>query len=359
MTSIDELKERTNQLRTKFEAELSAAKDAPALQALRDRFLGRKAGEVTALFKELGKIASEAKKEAGFALNSLKELCEAKLGEAGERVERSVRESRLGSERIDVSLPGRPRPSGGKHPLTLVREEVEDVFIGLGFDIFDGPEVDDDFHCFEALNMPADHPARDMQDTFYLEGAPPRLLRTHTSTGQIRSMLTNENPPVVRVLCPGRTFRRDDDITHSPMFHQFEGLVVNEGITLGDLMGTLETFIHAVFGKEYPVRFRPSYFPYTEPSVEVDMGCSTCKGRKTGCRVCKETGWLEILGSGMVHPAVFEAVNRRLGKVVYDPEKVSGFAFGSGIERIAMIKYGISDIRLFYESDLRFLEQFA
>jgi len=198
-----------------------------------------------------------------------------------------------------------------------------------------------------------------MQDTFYLEGAPPRLLRTHTSTGQIRSMLANENPPGVRVLCPGRVFRRDDDITHSPMFHQFEGLVVDYGISLGDLMGTLETFIHRLFGKEYPVRFRPSYFPYTEPSVEVDMGCSTCRGRRTGCRVCKQTGWVEILGSGMVHPAVFESVNTRLGKVVYDPAKVSGFAFGTGIERVAMIKYGVSDIRLFYESDVRFLEQFS
>jgi phenylalanyl-tRNA synthetase alpha chain len=359
MTSIDELKKRAHELREKLEGQLSSANDAAGVQALRDRFLGRKAGEVTALFKEMGKIAAEAKKEAGEALNALKEFSETKIGEAEARLETRLRESRLSSERIDVSLSGRARPSGSKHPLTLVREEVEDVFIGLGFDIFDGPEVDDDFHCFEALNMPADHPARDMQDTFYLEGAPPRLLRTHTSTGQIRSMLANENPPGVRVLCPGRVFRRDDDITHSPMFHQFEGLVVDEGIALGDLMGTLETFIHALFGKEYPVRFRPSYFPYTEPSVEVDMGCSTCKGRKTGCRVCKETGWVEILGSGMVHPAVFESVNARLGKVVYDPAKVSGFAFGTGIERVAMIKYGVSDIRLFYESDLRFLEQFS
>ena len=359
MSSLDDLKKRAHELRERLEGQLASATDPAAVQAVRDRFLGRKAGDVTALFNDLGKLAPEARKEAGEALNALKEFGEAKIGEAEAALERWVRDSRLVSERIDVSLPGRARASGSKHPLTLVREEVEDVFIGMGFDIFDGPEVDDDFHCFEALNMPADHPARDMQDTFYLEGVPPRLLRTHTSTGQIRSMLANENPPGVRVLCPGRTFRRDDDITHSPMFHQFEGLVVGEGITLGDLMGTLETFIHAVFGPEYPVRFRPSYFPYTEPSVEVDMGCSTCKGRKTGCRVCKQTGWVEILGSGMVHPAVFEAVNKRLGKVVYDPEKVSGFAFGSGIERLAMIKYGISDIRLFYESDLRFLEQFS
>ncbi len=359
MSSVDDLKKRAHELRERLEGQLASASDSASLQTLRDRFLGRKSGEVTALFKELGKVSAEARKETGEALNALKEFSEAKIGEAEARFARRQRESRLSSERIDVSLPGRARASGGKHPLTLVREEVEDVFIGLGFDIFDGPEVDDDYHCFEALNMPVDHPARDMQDTFYLEGEPPRLLRTHTSTGQIRSMLANENPPGVRVLCPGRTFRRDDDITHSPMFHQFEGLVVDRGITLGDLMGTLEAFIHALFGKEHPVRFRPSYFPYTEPSVEVDMECSTCNGGKTGCRVCKQTGWLEILGSGMVHPAVFESVNARLGKVVYDPAEVSGFAFGSGMERLAMIKYGISDIRLFYESDLRFLEQFS
>jgi len=359
LSSLDDLKRRAHELRERLEGHLSSSEDTASLQAVRDRFLGRKSGEVTALFKELGKLAAEGRKEAGEALNALKEFSEAKIGEAEVRLQRTLRESRLAAEKIDVSLPGRARAQGGKHPLTLVREEVEDVFIGLGFDIFDGPEVDDDFHCFEALNMPADHPARDMQDTFYLEGAPPRLLRTHTSTGQIRSMLANENPPGVRVLCPGRVFRRDDDITHSPMFHQFEGLVVDRGITLGDLMGTLEAFIHALFGKEYPVRFRPSYFPYTEPSVEVDMGCSTCKGRKTGCRVCKQTGWVEILGSGMVHPAVFESVNQRLGRVVYDPDEVSGFAFGTGIERVAMIKYGISDIRLFFESDVRFLEQFS
>jgi phenylalanyl-tRNA synthetase alpha chain len=359
VASLDELKQRARELRERLDAELSSASDSAGLQSVKDRFLGRKAGEVTSLFKDLGKMAAEARKDAGEVLNALKEAAETRIGEAQARLETKLRSSRLASEQIDVTLPGRSQASGSKHPLTLVREEVEDIFLGMGFDLFDGPEVDDDFHCFEALNMPPDHPARDMQDTFYLEGQPPRLLRTHTSTGQIRSMLANENPPGVRVLCPGRVFRRDDDITHSPMFHQFEGLVVDEGVTLGHLMGTLETFIQRLFGKNHPVRFRPSYFPYTEPSVEVDMGCSTCKGRRTGCRVCKETGWVEILGSGMVHPAVFEAVNKKLGKVVYDPEKVSGFAFGSGIERMAMIKYGISDIRLFYESDVRFLEQFS
>lgn len=362
--SLDELRSRAAELKTALEAQLQkleeqAVEDSSALQSLRDRFLGRKAGEVTTLFKSLGKLVETERKDAGASLNSLKEFCETKLAQAEARLDRAMRASRLSSETIDITLPPRARARGSKHPLTIVRERVEDIFIGMGFDIFDGPEVDDDFHCFEALNMPPDHPARDMQDTFYLEGEPPRLLRTHTSTGQIRSMLANPHPPSVRVLCPGKVFRRDDDITHSPMFHQFEGLVVDEGITLGDLMGTLETFIHRLFGPEYPVRFRPSYFPYTEPSVEVDMGCSTCQGRATGCRVCKQTGWVEILGSGMVHPAVFEAVNARLGRVVYDPAKVTGFAFGTGIERVAMIKYGVSDIRLFYESDIRFLEQWV
>src|SRR5438093_785481 len=207
----------------------------------------------------------------------------------------------------------------------------------------------------QALNMPPDHPARDMQDTFYLEGGV-ALLRTHTSTGQIRYMLSNPHPPRVRIICPGKVYRRDDDITHSPMFQQVEGLVVGPGITLADLKGTIEAFLHALFGPQYPVRFRSSFFPYTAPSVEADLGCVVCGGK--GCRVCKGTGWLEILGSGMVHPAVFEAVNKRLGRVVYDPEEVTGFAFGLGIERVAMMRHGVDDIRLFYGNDLRFLEQF-
>jgi phenylalanyl-tRNA synthetase alpha chain len=238
-----------------------------------------------------------------------------------------------------------------------VRIRLEDIFVGMGYEVFDGPEVDDDYHCFEALNMPPDHPARDMQDTFYLKGRRDLLLRTHTSTGQIRYMLANPHPPLVRIICPGKCYRRDEpDLTHSPMFHQIEALVVGRGITLGDLKGTIETFLRALFGPRQAVRFRSSFFPYTEPSVEVDLGCIACGG--AGCRVCKGTGWLEIMGSGMVHPAVFEAVNRRLGKVVYDPDEVTGFAFGLGIERVAILLHDVGDIRLFYESDLRFLEQF-
>jgi phenylalanyl-tRNA synthetase alpha chain len=233
----------------------------------------------------------------------------------------------------------------------------------MGYEVYDGPEVEDDYHCFEALNMPPDHPARDMQDTFYLQGGGGVLLRTHTSTAQIRYMLANPHPPYVRIICPGKVFRRDDDVTHSPMFQQIEALVVGPGITLGDLKGTVEAFLHALFGPGFPVRFRSSFFPYTEPSVEVDLGCVVCGGSGyleggAACRVCKTTGWLEIMGSGMVHPAVFEAVNARLGRAVYDPDQVSGFAFGLGIERVAMVRHGIDDIRLFYENDLRFLEQF-
>jgi phenylalanyl-tRNA synthetase alpha chain len=240
--------------------------------------------------------------------------------------------------------------------LTRTRQELEDIFLSMGYEVYDGPEVEDDYHCFEALNMPPDHPARDMQDTFYLAGGSGLLLRTHTSSGQIRYMLDNAHTPDVRIICPGKVYRRDDDITHSPMFNQIEGLVVGPGITLGDLKGTIEAFCHQLFGADYPVRFRPSFFPDPEPSVEADLGCIVCGGK--GCRVCKGTGWLEILGSGMVDPAVFEQVNTRLGRVVYDPEKVTGFAFGMGIERVAMVRYGVDDIRLFFLGDLRFLEQF-
>ncbi len=356
MTDLGDLKLRVKALREEFEAALARAADRASLQALRDRFVGRKSGAVTALMKSLGALAEDVRRDAGRELNALREHVEARLEEVRERLEAHVRDERLARERVDLTLPGRVPPLGRRHPLTAVRHELEDVFLSMGYEIYDGPEVDDDYHCFEALNMPPDHPARDMQDTFYLEGRNDLLLRTHTSTGQIRYMLGNPHPPLVRIICPGKVFRRDNDITHSPMFQQIEGLVVGPGISLGDLKGTIEAFLHAIFGAQYPVRFRSSYFPYTEPSVEADLGCVVCGG--SGCRVCKKTGWLEILGSGMVDPAVFEAVNARLGEVVYDPEVVTGFAFGLGIDRVAMVKYGVDDIRLFYEGDLRFLEQF-
>jgi len=350
-----DLKDKVRALRADFDRELKAVRDSSALQALRDRYVGRKAGALTALMKTLGALTADARRQAGQELNHLKDEVEQALERAKDSLESSLKEGRLTRERVDITLPGRIPPHGRRHPLTAAREDLEDIFLAMGYEIFDGPEVEDDYHCFEALNMPPDHPARDMQDTFYLaEGG--LLLRTHTSSGQIRYMLANPHPPDVRIICPGKVYRRDDDITHSPMFQQIEGLVVGKGITLGDLKGTIEAFLHALFGAQFPVRFRPSYFPYTEPSVEVDLGCVVCGGK--GCRVCKQTGWLEIMGSGMVHPAVFEAVNARLGRVVYDPEEVTGFAFGLGIERVAMVRHGIDNIRLFYESDLRFLEQF-
>jgi phenylalanyl-tRNA synthetase alpha chain len=356
--SLDAIRAKVRALREEFRRAAGEVRDGAALQALRDGMLGRRSGAVTGLLKTLGQLEEQARRDAGRELNALKDEVESRLGALAAELERRGRDERLASERLDLSLPGRPAPFGRRHPLTVVREELEDVFVSMGYEVYEGPEVDDDYHCFEALNMPPDHPARDMQDTFYLEGGTGFLLRTHTSTGQIRYLLSNPHPPEVRIICPGKVFRRDDDATHSPMFQQVEGLVVGPDITLGHLKGTIEAFLHAIFGAQFPVRFRPSFFPYTEPSVEADLGCTVCGGERTGCRVCKGTGWLEILGSGMVHPALFEAVNARVGRVVYDPEEVTGFAFGLGIERVAMVRHGIDHIRLFYESDLRFLEQF-
>ena len=352
---FEDLGTRVKQLRADFERAVDEARGPEGLQSVRDQFLGRKSGAVTALLKSLGGLAADARKEAGRELNALKDDLETRLDELRLRLDAQGREAVLARERIDITLPERRPRRGQRHPLTSVREELEDIFVSMGYEVYDGPEVEDDYHCFEALTMPPDHPARDMQDTFYLAGGQ-GLLRTHTSSAQIRYMLANRHPPDVRIICPGKVYRRDDDVTHSPMFQQIEALLVGPGISLADLKGTIEAFLHALFGPQYPVRFRSSFFPYTEPSVEVDLGCIVCGSK--GCRVCKGTGWVEIMGSGMVHPAVFEAVNARLGRVVYDPDVVSGFAFGLGIERVAMMRHGIDDIRLFYENDLRFLEQF-
>lgn len=354
--SSHDVKQKVLALRADFEAALAQAKDAAGLQAVRDRFLGRKAGAVTGLLKSLASLPEETRRDAGRELNALKDDLEGHLEVARTSLESRVRSEQLVHESLDVTLPGRLPARGHRHPLTTTREELEDIFVAMGYEVYDGPEVEDDFHCFEALNMPKDHPARDMQDTFYLEGRGDLLLRTHTSTSQIRYMIANSHPPEVRIICPGKVYRRDNDITHSPMFQQIEGLVVGPGISLGDLKGTIEAFLHALFGPQFAVRFRSSFFPYTEPSVEADLACVVCGG--SGCRVCKQTGWIEILGSGMVDPAVFDAVNARLGCLVYDSEQVTGFAFGLGIDRVAMIRHGIDDIRLFYGNDLRFLEQF-
>jgi phenylalanyl-tRNA synthetase alpha chain len=355
--ALDDLLAKVRALREEFERTLADVRETAAVQGLRDRFLGRRSGSVTGLMKTLGGLAEDARREAGRELNALKAELESRLDEVGARLEKASREDSVARERIDVTLPGRAPALGRRHVLTTTREELEDIFVSMGYEVYEGREVEDDYHCFEALNMPPDHPARDMQDTFYLDGRTDVLLRTHTSSAQIRYMLDNPHPPEVRIICPGKVYRRDSDITHSPMFQQIEMLVVGRGITLGDLKGTVEAFLHRLFGAEYPVRARPSYFPYTEPSVEFDLGCVVCGGK--GCRVCKQTGWLEIMGSGMVDPAVYEAVNRKLGRVVYDPEEVTGFAFGLGIDRVAMVRHGIDDIRLFYENDLRFLEQFG
>jgi phenylalanyl-tRNA synthetase alpha chain len=362
--TLSELEARVGELRALFESKrvarradlMSGSEGKAALENLHVEFLGRRSGALSLLMKTLGQFGPNERGRAGQLLNALKREIEEGLEQAegwsGDG------EGREDLKRLDdLSLPGRVPRLGRVHPLSAVREDLEDIFVSMGYLVYEGREVEDDYHCFEALNMPADHPARDMQDTFYVEGGEGVVLRTHTSSAQIRYMLDNPHPPRVRIICPGRVFRRDDDITHSPMFQQIEGLVVGPGIHLGHLKGTIEAFLHAIFGEHFPVRFRPSFFPYTEPSVEADLGCVVCGGK--GCRVCKNTGWLEILGSGMVHPAVFEAVNERLGRKVYDPEEVTGFAFGIGIERVAMMRHGVDDIRLFYANDLRFLEQFA
>ncbi len=345
-TSVEDLKQQ-------FHAALDAARTPAALKALRDDYLGRKHGRVTALVKSIATAPPEDRRTLGAAANTLKQQIEQalKAREAG------VAADARPADALDVTLPGRRGWTGRRHPLTQVRERVEDIFMAMGYQVIEGPEVEDDWHNFEALNMPAAHPARDMQDTLYLsspvpapdDGRAATLLRTHTSGMQIRYMEQHEPP--VRIIAPGRVYRRDNfDATHTPMFTQVEGLVVDEDITLGDLKGTLNAFAEEFFDARVATRFRPSFFPYTEPSAELDVECQGCSGR--GCPLCKQTGWIEILGCGMVHPAVFEAVG-------YDPDRYTGFAFGVGIERLALRLYGVDDIRMFYENDLRFLEQVA
>jgi phenylalanyl-tRNA synthetase alpha chain len=314
------------------------------LQQIKARFLGRK-GELTAIMKGMGGLPAEERPAFGALANEVKDRLEALFAARLDELRASDLQRRLAAERIDVTLPGRRMRRGSKHPVTLVTGEIVAIFASLGFGVAEGPEVERDFYNFEALNMPRDHPARDMQDTFYVSDDV--VLRTHTSPVQVRTMLNQ--PPPVRVVAPGTVYRRDSDITHSPMFHQIEGFLVDRQVTFGDLKGILTAFITEYFGAGTGVRFRPSFFPFTEPSAEVDIQCVICGGG--GCRVCKQSGWLEILGSGMIDPEVFKAVG-------YDPEVYTGFAFGMGIERIAMLKYGVNDLRLFYENDLRFLKQF-
>jgi phenylalanyl-tRNA synthetase alpha chain len=322
--------------------EVRGAADPEALEALRVKYLGRK-GALTQVLRGLKDLDPDSRRQVGAAANRAKERLEAALAGALTALKEAA--ARAGAPGVDVTLPGRRSPLGRLHPLTRTMEEICDIFLHLGFEAVTGPEVELDWYNFEALNIPPDHPARDMQDTFYFNDKV--LLRTHTSPMQIRVM--EKRQPPVRIIAPGKVYRRDSDMTHSPMFHQVEGLLVDRGVTFADLKGVLTAFVHQMFGSEVSLRFRPSYFPFTEPSAEIDIACVICRGE--GCRVCKITGWLEVLGAGMVHPAVFEAVG-------YDPEEYTGFAFGLGVERLAMLKYGIDDIRLFFDNDLRFLRQF-
>jgi phenylalanyl-tRNA synthetase alpha chain len=339
------VKDRLDALQREFDAALAAAGTSlAAVDAVRVRFLGKK-GELTALLKGLSALSDVDRPAAGSAINALKAAVEAALEGAKEAATRRAGAAALAKDVIDITLPGRRPPCGSLHPVTQTRRELERIFRSMGFSVEVGPEVEDDFHNFEALNLPPGHPARDASDTFYLDGG--LLLRTHTSPVQIRTM--ERTKPPIRMICPGRVYRKDLDATHLPMFHQLEALVVDEGISLADLKGTCAAVWSRFFGDDVAIRLRPAYFPFVEPGCEFDISCRVCGG--AGCRACKDTGWLELGGAGMVHPAVFEAVG-------IDPERYTGFAFGLGIDRIAMMRFGIDDLRLTIENDVRFLRQF-
>ncbi len=325
--------------------EITQAEDISRLEALRVHYLGKK-GVLTEYLKSLGNLAPELRPQAGQAINRAKDEVLTAIAAHRSSLENSDLEARLGSESIDVTLPGRGQASGGLHPITLTLARIEVLFASVGFARAEGPEIEDDYHNFEALNIPAHHPARAMHDTFYFDAH--TLLRTHTSPVQIRAMMNQ--PPPLRLIAPGRVYRCDSDLTHTPMFHQVEGLMVDKNVSFADLKGILDDFLQGFFEQDLKVRFRPSYFPFTEPSAEVDIACVMCKG--AGCRVCGQSGWLEVLGCGMVHPRVFQNVG-------IDSERYTGFAFGMGVERLAMLRYGVNDLRLFFENDLRFLRQFA
>ena len=336
--------ENLDQLTNQAKLAIEQAGSIPILDSVRVEYLGKK-GRITELLKGLGKLSVEERPKAGAIINVVKkELQNLITVKKSALVDRVIAEQ-LAEQTIDVSLPGRGQEPAGLHPVTRVIERIEDFFASIGFDVVEGPEIEDDYHNFEALNIPAHHPARAMHDTFYINDV--TVLRTHTSPVQVRVMENNDPP--LKVVCPGRVYRCDSDLTHTPMFHQVEGLLIDERSTFADLKGLVEDFLKVFFEKELAVRFRPSYFPFTEPSAEVDIACVMCNGQ--GCRVCSYTGWLEVMGCGMVHPKVFE-------RSKIDIERFSGFAFGMGVERLAMLRYGVNDLRLFFENDLRFLEQF-
>ncbi len=323
---------------------VAEANELAALDHIRVEYLGKK-GQITAQLKSLGKLCAEERPAAGAKINEAKVQVQDAMNARKADLESAAINAQLAADTVDVTLPGREAERGSLHPVTHTLNRIEDIFVRAGYSVEQGPEVEDDFHNFEALNIPSHHPARAMHDTFYVDDR--HVLRTHTSPVQIRTMLKRSGP--LKVICPGRVYRCDSDLTHTPMFHQVEGLVVDKDVSFADLKGVVSQFLRTFFEADVPVRFRPSYFPFTEPSAEMDIQCTHCKGE--GCRVCKQTGWLEVGGCGMVHPNVFKACD-------INPEEVSGFAFGMGVERLAMLRYGIKDLRMFFENDLEFLQQF-
>ena len=340
------MKEQIEQIKVNALKEIEQAKDLKELNEVNVKYLGKK-GELTAVLRGMGALSAEERPVIGSLVNVVRDEIQSELNNKEEKFKAEEMEAKLAKEKIDITLPSNKIKRGSKHPLNRIIEEVEDIFVGMGYDVVDGPELETDEYCFERLNLPKGHPARDMQDSFYI--TPEYLLRTQTSAVQARVMMANKEKTPIRVICPGKVYRRDDDATHSHQFAQVEGLVIDEKISLADLKGTLEVFMKKMLGEKTKLRFRPSYFPFTEPSYEVDVSCFKCGGK--GCNLCKQTGWIELLGSGMVHPNVLKMNG-------YDPEKYTGFAFGTGLDRLAMFKYGITDIRLLYQNDVRFLNQF-
>ena len=340
------MKEEIENLKKQALEEIANSKNSKELNDLRVKYLGKK-GELTGLLRGMGNLSPEERPKMGALVNSAKQEIENEIQEKEKELAEKELQEKVEKEEIDITLPSQKIKRGSKHPLNRVIEEVEDLFVSMGYDVVSGPELETDEYCFERLNLPKGHPARDMQDSFYI--TPEYLLRTQTSAVQARTMMANEKKTPIRVIVPGKTFRREDDATHSHQFNQVEGLVIDKNISLADLKGTLEVFMKKMLGQNTELRFRPSYFPFTEPSYEVDVTCFKCGGK--GCNLCKQTGWIELLGSGIVHPNVL----RMNG---YDPDKYSGFAFGVGLDRLAMFKYGITDIRLLYQNDVRFLKQF-
>ncbi|MEI6603588.1 MAG: phenylalanine--tRNA ligase subunit alpha [Clostridia bacterium] len=339
------MREQLMQIRQNASDALAQANSVAAIEEIRIQFLGKK-GDLTAVLRGMGALSAEERPLIGQLANEVRAYVEDAIEKANEVLKAAERAAALGNEKIDVTMPGTQIKLGHKHPLTMVLDEMKSIFIGMGYEIAEGPEVELDYYNFEALNMPKHHPARDTQDTFYIDETV--ILRTQTSSVQIRTMETQKPP--IKIICPGRIYRSDEiDATHSPIFHQLEGLVVDKGVTMGDLIGTLKLFVKNIFGENTNIRLRPHHFPYTEPSAEVDVTCWVCGG--VGCRVCKQEGWIEILGCGMVHPKVLENCG-------IDPEIYSGFAFGIGVDRTAMGRFGIDDIRLLFENDIRFLNQF-